>query len=486
MSVNNQIRALRVSRAIDFRTISFYNQSMIIEIAPENGEKNLLNLLRKKGYPVVAPCGGNGHCGKCKLFLNGQEVLACRTEIADKCSIDIPDKSFIRSAPVIENKGQTEGETYFAVDIGTTTVTVTLCRGKNVVEATTFDNPQLAYGSDVLSRIQNVKKAGVEALRRPLLSALSGAMRALCEKRNASPEKAYVCGNTVMLHLFWGEDPTSLGVAPYTPVFLNKREGKISELGEISVVSLPCVSAYIGADIAAGIASRPFPKNGKFTLLIDLGTNAEIALVGQNEILTASAAAGPCFEGGNISCGMPATEGAVTAFSLENRHVSFIGTKPQGLCGTGLIDVVGQLRKANIIDETGFLSFKQGYPIAPSVFLTQDDVRQFQLAKSAVRSGIDVLLQTAKITYDDVEKVYLAGGVSTGINVENAAFAGLLPTVLAPKCVAVQNSALAGTILYSYAPEKIDNAVKKAKYIDLAASPIFTELFIKNIDFFRE
>ena len=483
MSVNQQIRAIRVSRAIDFRQESFYNQSMIIEIAPENGEKNLLELLRKKGYPVVAPCGGNGRCGGCKVFLNGQEVLACKTEIDDKCAVEIPERSSIRSAPITENKGQTEGETYFAVDIGTTTVTAALCHGKDIVEATTFDNPQLTFGADVLSRIQNVKKAGVEALRRPLLSALDSAMRALSEKRNVFPEKAYVCGNTVMLHLFWGEDPTPLGVAPYKPVFLNGREEKIPELNEITVVSLPCVSSYIGADIAAGIASCPLPKKDKLSLLIDLGTNAEIALVGAERILTASAAAGPCFEGGNISCGMPATEGAVTAFSLERRRVSFIGTKPLGLCGTGLIDVIGQLRKANIIDETGFLSFKQGYPIAPSVILTQDDVRQFQLAKSAVRSGIDVLLKEAKITCGDVEKVYLAGGVSTGISVENAVYAGLLPTELAPVCVPAKNSALAGTVLYSYAPEKIEKVIEKARYIDLASTPLFSEYFIKNIDF---
>ncbi len=456
---------------------------MIIEIAPENGEKNLLELLRKKGYSISAPCGGNGHCGGCKVLLNGQEVLACRAEITEKCAVELPDRSFVRSAPIAKNKAPVDGEPFFAVDIGTTTVTVALCRGKSVVDSTTFDNPQAPYGADVLARVQNVKKAGIEPLRRPLLSALKNAVSDLIEKSLVSPKKMFVCGNTVMLHLFWGEDPTSLGVAPYKPVFLEKREGEVSELGQITVVTLPCLSSYIGADIAAGIATCPPPEKNKFSLLIDLGTNAELALIGPDKILTASAAAGPCFEAGNISCGMPATDGAVTAFSLHPRRVSFIGTTPRGLCGTGLIDVIGQLRKNNIIDVTGLLSFQYGYPITQNIVLTQNDVRQFQLAKSAVRSGIDVLLYEANASYKDVEKVYLAGGVSTGINVENAVYAGLLPAELASVCTPAKNSALTGAVLYSYDPEKTDKVVEKTKYVDLATSPLFADLFIKNVDF---
>ena len=457
---------------------------MKITVSPIGEEKNLLTLLQKQGLPVHAPCGGNGHCGRCKVLLNGKEVLACRTEIDGPCVVELPDGSGILSETGISEKKTLAGkEPFFAVDIGTTTITVALCEETTVVETTTFDNPQLAFGADVLTRIQKANELGISALQKPLLAALKTNLDRLAEKYGATPKKIFVCGNTVMLHIFWGEPVASLGVAPYTPVFLNARTGTLSTLGEIEVATLPCLSSYVGADIAAGIAFCPAPTNGT-NLLIDLGTNAEIALIEQDRILTASAAAGPCFEAGNISCGMPATDGAITSFSLDRSpRCTFLGTRPAGLCGTGLIDVIGQLRKNDMIDKTGFLKFDFGYPIAPSVTLTQNDVRQFQLAKSAVKSGVEVLLKTAGRSYADVEKVYLAGGVSAGIDASNAAYAGLIPQELSAKCVSVKNSALAGTVLYATEPERFFDVINRSVYIDLATSPAFAEAFIKNIDF---
>ena len=458
---------------------------MQITVSPIGEEKKLLALLQKQGLPVHAPCGGNGHCGRCKVLLNGKEVLACRTEIDGPSVVELPDTSGILSETGISERKNLVGKgLFFAVDIGTTTVTVALCEENTVVETATFDNPQLAFGADVLTRIQKTNELGVSALQKPLLGSLKTNFARLAEKYGAIPKKAYVCGNTVMLHIFWGESVSALGVAPYRPVFTDARTGTLSTLGEIEVTTLPCLSSYVGADITAGIGFCSSPKNGKINFLIDLGTNAEIALIENERILTASAAAGPCFEAGNISCGMPATEGAIVSFSFDRspRYV-FLGTRPVGLCGTGLIDVVGQLRKNNIIDKTGFLKFDLGYPVAPSVTLLQDDVRQFQLAKSAVRSGVEVLLKEVGRSYADVDKVFLAGGVSAGIDVKNAAYAGLIPQELSDKCVSVKNSALAGTILYAASPEKFSDVKNKSVYVDLATSPAFAEAFIKNIDF---
>ncbi|MBO4540248.1 MAG: DUF4445 domain-containing protein [Clostridia bacterium] len=458
---------------------------MIIEIAPENGEKNLLELIRKKGYNLSAPCGGNGHCGRCKVLLNGKEVLACRTEIDGPCVAELPDASGILSETGISEQKSLAGKApFFAVDIGTTTVAVALCEGTSVAETITFDNPQIAFGADVLTRIQKANELGVEALQKPLFIALKKNLDLLAEKYDVFPKKMYLCGNTVMLHIFWGESVATLGVAPYAPVFSDERTGATPEFGDIEAITLPCLSSYVGADIFAGIIYCPPPSKNKIDLLIDLGTNAEIALLENDRILTASAAAGPCFEAGNISCGMPATDGAITSFSFDKTpRYTFLGTRPTGLCGTGLIDVIGQLRKNNAIDKIGFLKFNFGYPIAPSITLTQNDVRQFQLAKSAVRSGVEVLLKKAGRNYGDVEKVYLAGGVSAGIDVDNAACAGLIPKELSDKCVSVKNSALAGTILYASSPKKFFNVKEQSTYIDLATSPLFAEAFIKNIDF---
>ena len=463
----------------------FIINCMQITVSPIGEEKNLLALLQKQGLPVHAPCGGNGHCGRCKVLLNGKEVLACRTEIDGACAVELPDANGILSETGINQRKTIAGkDPFFAVDIGTTTVTVALCENTSVAETITFDNPQLAFGADVLTRIQKANEPGVKILQTPLLAALRKNLDLLSEKYDVAPKRAYVCGNTVMLHIFWGEPVASLGVAPYTSVFTDARTGALSALGDVVITTLPCLSSYIGADIFAGIIYCPPPPKNKIDFLIDLGTNAEIALIENDRILTASAAAGPCFEAGNISCGMPATDGAITAFSFEKTpRYAFLGTKPAGLCGTGLIDVIGQLRKHGIIDKTGFLKYDFGYPIAQSVTLTQNDVRQFQLAKSAVKSGINVLLKEAGRSFSDVEKVYLAGGVSAGIDVDNAAYSGLIPKELSDRCVSVKNSALAGTILYAASPNKFSDVKNKSDYIDLATSPAFAEAFIKNIDF---
>ncbi len=453
---------------------------MKIAISPTEEERNLLALLQSKGVKVSAPCGGCGHCGRCKVLLDGKPVLACQTEIEKEVVVEVPEGS-IRTG-TMETTGRMEGrDGVFAVDIGTTTVAVCLTERGKAVDVITFDNPQLPYGADVLSRIKSAKEKGVESLRRPLLKEIKRAMDELCGKYGCISKRVYVCGNTTMLHIFWGEDVSTLGVYPYTPVFLSERKGTIAEM-ECEVISLPGISAYVGADIVAGISVCPKPSKGKI-LYVDLGTNAEIALVG-DDITVTSAAAGPCFEAGNISCGMPATDGAITSFSLDGeRSVSYLGTRPVGLCGTGLIDVIGQLVKHNIIDKTGYLIRENGYPIANNVILTQKDVREFQTAKSAVRSAIEVLLSERKTAHEEIEKVYLSGGFSTMINTESVIQCGLLPAAFTGKIVAIGNGALAGTVAFSSDEKSCAQIARAARYVDLGGRPEFSAAFIKNIDF---
>ncbi len=413
-------------------------------------------------------------------------MLACRTEIEKEEEITLFEAGNILSeVDLTESRVYSKKEGVFAVDIGTTTVAVALTDEESVVEVTTFDNPQLPFGADVLSRIQNANKFGVSKLQKPLLIELKNAVDRLCKKYKCHAEKIYASGNTVMLHLFWGEDVSSLGVAPYAPVFTGKRTGKLPLLGDADIVTLPCISSYVGADIAAGISVCPPPAPDKKNLFIDLGTNAEIALISEKEIVATSAAAGPCFEAGNVSCGMPATDGAVASFSLdgEEKKVTFLGKAAKGVCGTGLIDVIGQLVKYNIIDKTGFLTYKNGYPIYGNIILTQQDVRAFQMAKSALRSGTETLLKTTKTSYEDIENVYVAGGFSAAINVENAILAGLFSPALERKCTAVKNVALAGTVRYAAGAKEVDSVLARACAVDLASTPEFSELFIENLNF---
>jgi len=297
----------------------------------------------------------------------------------------------------------------------------------------------------------------------------------------------YVSGNTTMLHLFFGVDCSTMGVAPYTPSFVeSKKEAaeKIGIQGVKKIVSLPSISSFVGADIVAGLEFIGLPEENKYNLLIDLGTNAEVILYSNTTGIATSAAAGPCFEGANIKCGMSATEGAICEFKLDYGHstVKTISEKsPRGICGTGLIDIISQLLKNEIIDETGYM--EESYILSENVYLSPDDVRQYLLAKSAVYSAILALIQKEGISFEDISKMYISGGFSAKINISNAANTGLLPKELVGKAVAINNSSLQGVIKYACNGGDIDHFTKNIRYADLSTDSCFAELFIKNMVF---
>ena len=292
-----------------------------------------------------------------------------------------------------------------------------------------------------------------------------------------------VSGNVTMLHTFFGIDCSSIGVAPYTPAFLDGRtvSGEKIGLNVGTVTALPSVHSFVGADIVAGLNYVGLPKNGKYNLLVDLGTNAEIVLFDESSALCTSAAAGPCFEGANISCGMSATEGAV--YEYAQGKIKTVGNvRPKGICGTGLVDVVAELIKIGTVDETGLMEC-ESLEIADGVEITQADIREYQLAKSAVCAAIITLVKQKSITFDNIETVYISGGFSAKINIENATATGLLPRELKEKCVAVNNSSLLGTVKYASEKNDLSLFTENAVYVDLAASTDFSELFIKNMMF---
>ena len=275
-----------------------------------------------------------------------------------------------------------------------------------------------------------------------------------------------------------------MGVAPYTPVFLEKREAAGEEIGLIGVSeveSLPCVSSFVGADIVAGLNFTGMPEGGKYSLLVDLGTNAETVLYGNGRVLCAAAAAGPCFEGANISCGMSASDGAV--YSYKKNKAETVGNLPaKGICGTGLVDVIAHLIESGEIDEAGYMENEE-FEIAEGVSVNQEDVRQYQLAKSAVYSAIMTLIETAQIYPDSIERLYISGGFSAVIDVENAVKTGLLPEALKEKCVAVKNSSLLGAVKYACEKNDLSCFTKNAQYLDLSTNPVFSQLFIENMMF---
>ncbi len=451
-----------------------------------DGEK-LSDVLLREGFFVAHPCAGRGVCKKCTVLVNGKQELSCQYRVHENITVILSEQAEIESVTGATLAAAKTDNICLALDLGTTTLAlaaVSLNENK-IQQVITRTNPQAAFGADVISRIDYATKHTPQPLYEVLIREINSM---IAELHISAVHRMYVAGNTTMLHLLLNTDCSAMGVHPYTPAFLAGQTVAAAELGLTGVkkiITLPNISAFVGADLVAGLNLVPMPTDGKYSLLVDLGTNAEILLFSQNEILCTAAAAGPCFEGANISQGMSATAGAITAFSLGNGipKIQTVGNAPaKGICGTGLIDIIAELLKYEIIDESGYME-DDSFEVAPDVFLEQTDVRQFQLAKSAVYSAIMALLQQKNIRPSDVETLYISGGFSAKINISNAVRVGLLPKELSDRCVPLNNSSLLGTVRYACEQNDLTEIVSKARYVDLATDPTFSQSFIENMMF---
>ncbi|MBE6756169.1 MAG: DUF4445 domain-containing protein [Ruminococcaceae bacterium] len=449
-------------------------------ILAEDGEL-LSDILIKNGKAHEHPCGGRGTCRKCTVFVDGKKELSCQYRIKSDIEVVIPEESEILSVTGAEESGKITENMCFVLDIGTTTLALALVSldEKKIIKVITRTNPQRIFGADVMSRIDYCRKNSVSELQ----GILADEVNKMIENFGVSEiDRMYAAGNTTMLHIFFGVDPSSMGTAPYSPVFLESKREKTDKIkGVKEIISLPSFSAFVGADLVAGLNFAEMPSEEKYNLLIDLGTNAEILLFSEEKILCTSAAAGPCFEGANISCGMSAVDGAISAY--RKGRIETIGNKPaKGICGTGLIDIVAELLSDGTIDETGFMECEE-FEIAENVSLTQGDIRQYQLAKSAIYSAVLTLLKNENVTFENIEKVYLSGGFSAKINIQNAARTGLIPEEMKDKCVPINNSSLLGTAKYAIEQNDLTVFTEKAEYIDLSSDKYFSDLFIENMQF---
>lgn len=443
----------------------------------------LSDVLIKSSKGIEHPCGGKGICKKCLVCVNGKEELACRYIIKSDIIVSYTDKGEIVSESGINEAGGLTENLCFALDIGTTTLALALFSldENKIIKVITRTNPQRAYGADVMTRIDYCRKNGVNELNRTLISEVN---LMISEFNLHKIERLFASGNVTMLHLFFGIDCASMGVAPYKPTFLEHKIENAENLGIIgveTVEALPSIAAFIGADLVAGLNYIGTPKKGRHNLLVDLGTNAEIVLFSEQSALCTAAAAGPCFEGANISCGMSATEGAI--YSYSESATKTVGNVPaKGICGTGLVDIIAELISDDTVDETGFMEC-ESFEIENGVYINQADIRQYQLAKSAVCSAIITLLKIKNISFDDIEQMYISGGFSAKINIENAVKTGLLPKELSQKCSAINNSSLLGTVKYAYEKNDLAVYIDNSTYVDLSANPTFSDLFIENMMF---
>ena len=444
----------------------------------------LKDVLTDNGFRLEHPCGGRGVCKKCRVKVDGEEMLSCQYIIKSDISVEfyeVESETFEYNA---ENCISLDDEGLFCLDLGTTTLALGLVslNENKIIGIKTAQNPQKAYGNDVMSRLEYATKNGVEKLQKAVVSEINK----LIEYFGVGEvETLTVAGNPTMLHILFGINPETIGFSPYTPVFLNEKCENAENLGISGVkriVSLPSISSFVGADIVAGLCCVDMPKSGKYSFLVDLGTNAEIVLYSNEAILCTSAAAGPCFEGANISQGMGAQDGAITGYTSDGK-AEIIGNKPAvGICGTGLVDIISSLLEKGIIDKTGFMECEK-YEVANGVFLTQEDVRQYQLAKSAIYSGIMSLLKHKGIDFEDIDKMFVSGGFSAKMNISSAVKTGLLPKNLETKCVSLGNTSLLGTVKSVIEKTDLNRFTENARYLDLSTNTVFSDLFIANMMF---
>ena len=468
--------------------------------------ESLLDVLRANNISIVAPCGGSGTCGKCTVIVNGVEVLACRTVIDGSFGdVTVPNDTKMEILDVYTNFKPAQcdraGTKYgIAIDIGTTTLAFELLDmqcGTSIATHSVINN-QRKYGADVMSRIKNCVEGNATTLTKLVQQDISDGVVHILEVSGVRDiSLVTIAGNTTMLHILLNQPVNTLGVAPFTPVFIDKKVIPFAKLCPAStldcdVIILPGISTFVGADITAGLICAGWPNVSGNNLLIDLGTNGEMALFSQNKINVTSTAAGPAFEGGNISMGMGSVSGAIAKVSYlpEDNVFSYTtinNAQPIGICGTGVVDISAELVRHSLVDETGYIeSDDDEINIAPGVTFSQKDIREIQLAKSAVRAGIEILLDIANVAYADLDNVYISGGFGHKIDLKNAVTLGLIPAELESKIVPLGNSALGGaakTLLSTICEAECEKLAKIATEINLATHPRFNDLFMEYIAF---
>lgn len=487
--------------------------------------KNLLDALRESDIFISAVCAGRGTCGKCRVkILKGEFVpseedkkffsekelaegyrLACRFYPEQPCEIQIPEdeEGFLVLAEHKEKDMEVSENLEYgiAADIGTTTIAMQLIEletGK-IADVYTCINKQRSYGADVISRINASNQGKGEELQRLIQKNLTEGIRYFTRNKPVHIKRMVIGANTTMVHLLMGYSCSTLGVYPFEPVNIHTISAPYSELtGEkefdFPVMICPGISVYVGGDITAGLYAMDFDKREKVSVLIDLGTNGEMAVGNKEKIMVASMAAGPVFEGGNIQCGLGSVPGAICKVEIRDGKIKAetIGDeKAKGICGTGVVDTVYELLKEEIIDETGHMEeafFEDGFLLdsRENIRFCQKDVREIQLAKSAVRSGLETLVARYGVSYEDLDRIYIAGGFGCQLDIHKAVGIGMFPEECEEKIAAVGNSCLSGAVrclTEKNAVEVMEKLVGNAEEVPLSKDGKFQELFVENICF---
>lgn len=415
-----------------------------------------------------------------------------------------------------------------AVDLGTTTLAAALINllDGSVIGSLSDLNQQVRFGADVITRIAHSNRQGIGRLREVLIRQLNILITRLCRANGFTTDQlcagAFV-GNSFMLHSFFGIAPQSLGQAPYRPVWRGPVVADGAQLGlsvleRVLIFVPPILASHVGADAAAAIVATDLDQGDIPRLLIDLGTNCEVILSFNGRLFVTSAAAGPAFEGGNLSCGMRAARGAVDRVALTADQELWVHTigdaSPQGICGAGLVHLVDLLLSSGIVDESGRLLRREGLrpevaqlplaqrigeaeggetaflvaqgPRGENVVLTATDVRQLQLVKGSIRAAVEILLQEAALTPERLEKVFITGLLGSHLKKSSLLRIGLLPAIKPGKIQMLGNAAGFGcrlALVDRTAWNRVCALPPRVRHIELADHPLYTELFARAMMF---
>mgnify|MGYP002066931475 CR=1 FL=1 len=526
--------------------------------------ESLLEALTGAGILLKSCCGGKGLCGKCLVRipepslesvsfpedaearvliekgLKAGDRLACRVKILNHLSVEIPDNSLL--SPEVVQKGPiilpesipfralpagTADRYGLAVDLGTTTIAVYICdlvSGK-VAGSISVRNPQAIFGDDVMSRISIVAEnpGNLTRLQKMAVKAIEWSVTALCRSSHIDPghiRSAVVVGNSTMIHLFTGENPSSIGVFPYNPLFVEGKTFKAKSVGfefnlSAEIFTLPLISGFLGSDIVAAALATELDRAAAGTMLVDISTNGAVMLMSKNGLFATSCATGPAFEGATIRHGMHAVSGAIDAVKIDRINgvvtCSVIqkdqntNCLPSGICGSGVVSAVAELYRVGLVSRDGRINRNTGSQLIrydesgvvefdlvsadksetlQTITLTQKDIRAVQLAKGALFSGMKMLCDAAGLTVP--KRLLVAGAFGTFIAKKDALTTGMFPDLPEENIIGVGNGAGAGAVLVLFNPalrDKTKELARTAKVLDLASRPEFQKIFLSSLPF---
>ncbi len=460
-------------------------------------------VLNGHGAHLDMPCGGKGTCKGCSVWVNGEKCLACQTAVQGDIRVELSSPAQLRQIEAGELASMPLENPMFSrygisIDIGTTTICASLLDGEGEINTVTRKNPQTSFGADVISRIEKALSGELRELSRCIRHALGEMIRELCTGHGVSPDlvdAVVMTGNTAMLYLLAEQSPKTLSHAPFQAdrLFGEWLDSKALELpvSPKAKVYLPrCISAFVGGDITTAVMASGICNRNQTALLVDMGTNGEMALWHRGVLTCCSTAAGPAFEGAGITHGVYGIGGAIDRVWVEDGRIrcsTIGGGEAVGICGSGIVDSLAVMLKLGVVDETGaFTGEEDFFELQNGIGITGKDVRTIQLAKGSIRAGMETLLGISGMDAEQVELLSIAGGFGRYLNLEHGASIGLIPEKLLGRSQSIGNAAHTGAslLLQNQGLVQVSEEIaKQAHTVELAANPAFADHYFRHMLF---